>query len=119
MLATIAAAASIVSAGTGILQGIFGASAQRQEARATAKALRAEKAHNLGVLRQAAVDQYWTDKMSQWRSGLSLAAGTSAAAIVENNQGVLASEIKFQEQQYDIKIGMANAAAGRRFLSIF
>lgn len=110
---------NIVNAGLSLFSGIFGASAQREEARATAAALREERSFNLGVLRQQKIDQMWADTMSQWRSGLSTKGGTSAAGVIANNQNVLQNTINHQERMYGIKIANADAAANRRFLGIF
>lgn len=110
---------NIATAGLSLLSGIFSASAQREEARATASALREEQSFNLGVLRQQKTDQMWADTMSQWRSGLSTKGGTSAAGVIANNQNVLQNTINHQQRMYDIKIGNADAAANRRFLGIF
>lgn len=110
---------AIVSTGASLLSGIFNAQAQRQEARATVNALKKEKDFNLGVLRQQKIDQYWSDAMSLWRSGMSTGTGTSAAAVIGSNQRVLERNIDFQASQYDTQIANAKAAAGRRFLGIF
>lgn len=115
----ITAALGIISTGASLLSSVFSAQAQREEARATVSALKKEKEFNLGVLRQQKEDQYWADVMSQWRSGQSLSAGTSAMAVTENNQGVLQRNIDFQVSQYNTQIGNAQAAAKRRFLGIF
>lgn len=119
MLENIAAGASILNAGLSLFSGIMGASASRAEARATASALREEKAWNIGVMRQQRIDQKWSDTMSFWRSGLTLSGETSAAAVVESNQNVLQRAIEHQSRMYDIKISSADAAANRRFLGIF
>jgi len=119
LLTTIAAGATIASVGSSLLGGVFGASAARREARATAAALREEKEFNLGVLREQKIDQYWADQMNMWRRGMAIGVGTSARGVVESNQAVLGRNIEFQESQYNRKIANANAAAGRRFMGIF
>lgn len=110
---------SIINMGLSLFSGIENMRAQREEARAMASALREEKNFNIGVLRQLAIDQKWSDIMSQWRSGLSVVGGTSAQAIVENNQNVINREINFRSSMYNRQIANAEAAADRRFLGIF
>lgn len=110
---------NIATAGLSLISGIMGAQAQREDARATARALREEKAWNIGVMRQQKIDQKVSDTMSFWRSGLALSGETSAAAVVESNQNVLQRAIEHQSRMYDIKIGNADAASNRRFLGIF
>lgn len=110
---------NIATAGLSLISGIMGVQAQREDARATASALREESRFNLSVLRQQKTDQMWADTMSLWRSGLSTKGGTSAAGVIANNQNVLQNTINHQERMYGIKIANADAAADRRFLGIF
>lgn len=119
LLSGVSVGVGIFNAGMGLLSGIFSARADRENARATASALREEKNYNIGVLNQQAVDQMWSDTMSLWRRGLSTGAGTSADAVIKNNQKVLRDNINFQSRMYDVKIANADAAAERRFLGIF
>lgn len=109
---------SVASFGLSFASGIFGASAQRKSARAELSALREEKAWNIGVMRQNAIDTYASDILSSYASGIDSSTGSNAA-IISRNQSTLSSEIAHQSKMYDIQTKQANAASKKKFLGIF
>lgn len=115
----LSAAIALASLGIAVGTGISNASAARKSARAEMAAMQEEKEYNLEVLRQEKTDKFWSDQMSQWRTGQSLDYGTSAEAVTTNNQNVLQRNIDFQESQYNIKLKNLKQQSKQRYLGMF
>ena len=103
--------------GLNIISGALAASANRQKARAEMKALEKSWEHNLGVMRQNKIDTYASNIMSAYASGVRNTGST--AAVIENNQDVLESEIRFQQQQYQTQMKNLRAQSKQKYLGIF
>lgn len=108
---------SAAGLGLSIVSGALAASADRQKARAEMKALEKSWQHNLGVMRQNKIDTYASNIMSAYASGVRNTGST--AAVIENNQDVLESEIRFQQQQYQTQMKNLRAQSKQKYLGIF
>lgn len=118
MLEAMVALSEVIQAGAGILGGIFGASAVRQEARANMEAIASEKRWNMGVMEQQKEDVLRQNFLDAYTSGLESGTGTTRA-VIENNQNVLQREINFRGEQYDIAYNNQKAKSKQKYLGIF
>ena len=84
--------------GMNVAQGIFGASAARESARAKMAALQEEKTWNLKVMERNKRDIYASNILESYGSGINYATGSNQAIIAQNQQ-VLQDEIDFRRRQ--------------------
>jgi hypothetical protein len=107
-----------IGLGTNILSGALGASANRKAARASIKALKEEKAWNLGVMARNKADVYASNILESFGSGINPMTGSNRA-VIEGNQQVLQDEIDFRRRQYDVELKNLKAQSKQKFLGIF
>lgn len=109
---------SFMSKGLDFMSNAQMAQASRDSARAQMSALENEKNWNIDVMARNAEFIKSRSMLQSWGAGINPMTG-STAAIIAQNESVLAGEIGHTAQEYDRRIHNLEAQSKQKFLGLF